>query len=125
MNTAWFQSLTNQLDIQKNTVTAIDHIITNSLLHSTINMGTITFNILDHFPIFLIAKTERRVTPEGNVQITKHLINNKTKEKIKNALQEMKWDDLINSKQTDSAYELSSINSLLFMRKFLKNLWLL
>ena len=88
-------------------------------------MGTITFNILDHFPIFLIAKTERRVTPEGNVQITKHLINNKTKEKIKNALQEMKWDDLINSKQTDSAYELSSINSLLFMRKFLKNLWLL
>ena len=125
MNTAWFQSLTNQLDIQKNTATAIDHIITNSLLHSTINTGTITFDILDHFPIFLIAKTERRMTPEGNVKIRKRLINNKTKEKFKNALQEMKWDDLINSKQTDSAYELSSINSLLFMTKFLNNLWLL
>ena len=102
MNTAWFQSLTNQLDLQKNTATAIDHIITNSLLHSTINMGTITFNILVFniliFSNIVIAKTERRVTPEGNVQITKYLINNKTKEKIKNALQEMKWDDLINSK---------------------------
>ena len=84
MNTALFQSLTNQLDLQKNTATAIDHIITNSLLHSTINTGTITFDILDHFPIFLIAKTERRMTPEGNVKIRKRLINNKTKEKFKN-----------------------------------------
>ena len=45
------------------------------------------------------------MTPEGNVQITKRLINNKTKEKFKNALQEMTWDDVISSKQTDSAYE--------------------
>ena len=45
------------------------------------------------------------MTPEGKVQITKRLINNKTKKKFKNALQEMTWDDAINSKQTDSAYE--------------------
>ena len=45
------------------------------------------------------------MTPEGKVQITKRLINNKTKEKFKNALQEMTWDDVISSKQTDSAYE--------------------
>ena len=31
--------------------------------------------------------------------------NNKTKEKFKNALQEMTWDDVISSKQTDSTYE--------------------
>ena len=43
--------------------------------------------------------------PEGKVQITKRLINDKTKEKFKNALQEMTWDDVISSKQTDSAYE--------------------
>ena len=47
------------------------------------------------------------MTPEGKVQITKRLINNKTKEKFKNALQEMTWDDVISSKQTDSAYEAS------------------
>ena len=45
------------------------------------------------------------MTPEGKVQITKRLINNKTKEKFKNALQEMTWDDVISSKQTDPAYE--------------------
>ena len=43
------------------------------------------------------------MTPEGKVQITKHLINNKTKEKYKNSVQEMTWDDVISSKQTDSA----------------------
>ena len=46
-----------------------------------------------------------KTTPEGKVQITKRLINNKTKKKFKNALQEITWDDAINSKQTDSAYE--------------------
>ena len=45
------------------------------------------------------------MTSEGKAQITKRLINNKTKEKFKNALQEMIWDDVISSKQTDSAYE--------------------
>ena len=45
------------------------------------------------------------MTPEEKVQITKRLMNNKTKEKFKNALQEMPWDDAISSKETDSAYE--------------------
>ena len=123
MNTVSSQSLTNQLE-SKNTATAIDHIITNSLLHRTINTGILKLDISDHFPIFLIAKTEKKMTPEGKVQITKRLINNKTKEKFKNALQEMTWDDVISSKQTDPAYEVSSINLFLFMTKCLKNLWL-
>ena len=45
------------------------------------------------------------MTPEGKSQITKRLINNKTKGKSKNVLKEMAWDDLISSKQTDSVYE--------------------
>ena len=68
--------------VTKNTATAIDHIITNSLLHRTINTGIIQLDISDHFPIFLIAETERRMTPEEKVQIRKHLVNNKTKEKF-------------------------------------------
>ena len=79
--------------------------VTNSLLHRTINTGILELDISDHFPIFLIAKTEKKITPGGNVKITKRLINNKTKEKFKNALQEMTWDDVISSKQTHSAYE--------------------
>ena len=60
---------------------------------------------MDHFPIFLIAGTEKRKTPERKTKVTKHLINNKTKEKFKNALQEVTWDNVISSKQTDSANE--------------------
>ena len=43
----------------------IDHIITNSLLDRTINTGIIKLDISDHSPIFLIAETEKRITPEG------------------------------------------------------------
>ena len=66
--------------IKKNTVTAIDHIITNSLLHRTINARIFKLDTLDHFPIFLVAKTERKMIPEEKIHITKRLINNKTKE---------------------------------------------
>ena len=97
--------------VTKNTATAIDHIITNQLLHRTINTGIIKLDISNHFPIFLIAETEKRITPEEKVQMTKRLTNNKTKTKLKNALQEMTWDDVISSKQTDSAYAI-------FLNKF-------
>ena len=101
--------------VRKNTVTAIDHIITNSLLHKRTNTGILKLDISDHFSIFLITKAENKMTPEGKVQITKYLINNKTKEKFKNDLQEMTWDDVTSSKQTDSAYEalLKKFTSLL------------
>ena len=77
--------------VTKNTATAVDDIIANSPLHRIINKGIIKLNISDHFPIFLIAETERRMTPEGKKQITKHLANNKTKETLKNDLKEMSW----------------------------------
>ena len=102
MNTFWFQSLTNQLGV---TATAIDHIITNSPLHRAINTEIFKLGISDRFSIFSIAGKEKRVTQEGKVQITKRLINHKTREKFKNALHEITWDDLISFKETDSAYE--------------------
>ena len=82
--------------VTKNTLAAIDHIITNSLLHRTMNTGILKLDISDHFPIFLIAKTEKKMIPEGKLQITKRLINNKTNEKFKNALQEMTWEAFLN-----------------------------
>ena len=108
--------------VTKNTATAIDHIITNQLLHRTINTGIIKLDISNHFPIFLIAETEKRITPEEKVQMTKRLTNNKTKTKLKNALQEMTWDDVIN--KLILLTQSFSINSLLFMTRFLKNIWL-
>ena len=69
--------------VTKNTANALDHIITDSLIHGTINTGIIKLDISDHFPVFLIAETEKRMTPVGGeVQITKRLVNNKTEEKF-------------------------------------------
>ena len=50
----------------------------------------------------------------GKVRITKRLINNKTKQKFKNALQEMTWGNGISSEQTDSAYE-AFLNKITFL----------
>ena len=44
--------------------------------------GIIKLGISDHFPTFLTAETEKRMTPEGKVQIAKPLINNETKKKF-------------------------------------------
>ena len=97
--------------VTKITATAIDHIIKNSLLHRTVNTGIIELDISDHVPIFLIAETEKGITLEGKIQVTKCLRNNKTNEKLKNALHEMTRYDIISSKQTDSAYKA-------FLKKF-------
>ena len=51
----------------KPTATVIDHIMTNSLLHWTIDTGIINLDVLGHFLIFFIAGTENRMTPEGKV----------------------------------------------------------
>ena len=55
----------------------------------------------------MIAGTEKqkRITQDGKVQIRKRLINNETKGKFKNTLQEMTWKDVIRSKQTVCAYK--------------------
>ena len=88
---------------------------------------------MDHFPIFLITKAKRKMTTEGKVQMTKHLIDNKTKENFKNALQEMTWDKVISSKQIDSPCEVflniftsfyeKIIEKFVVKSKTLKNLW--
>ena len=111
MNNGFVPVLKKPTRVAKNTATAIDHIITNSLLHRTINTGIIKLDISDHFPIFLITETEKTITLERKVQITKLLINNKTKEKFKNTLHEMKSINVISSKQTNSAYAV-------FLHKF-------
>ena len=94
------EKLANQPELQK-----ILRLLRIILLLRTVNTGIIKLNISDLFSIFLIAETEKRMTPEGKLQITKRLVNNKTKEKFKNTQQVLTWDDVICSKQTDSAYE--------------------
>ena len=46
-------------------------------LHRSIYTGIIKFDILDHFPIFLVAETEKRMTSEEKVQTYEHEIRYK------------------------------------------------
>ena len=65
-----------QTQVTKNTANAIDR-ITNSVLNRTTNTGIIQLDVSNHFPIYLIALTEKILTSEqggggeGGVQITK------------------------------------------------------
>ena len=58
----------------KTSVVITDHVIKNSLLYKKIDTEIIKLDISDHFPIFLIAGTEKGMSPEEKVQITKRLI---------------------------------------------------
>ena len=48
--------------VTKKTATAIDHVL--RLLHRAITTGIIKPDIYDHFPIFLVAEIEKRITLE-------------------------------------------------------------
>ena len=52
-------------------------------------MGVIKLDILNHFSIYLVARTGKRMVLGKKVQITKLLIDNETKEKFENTLQKM------------------------------------
>ena len=54
--------------VTRTTATAIDHIITDAILESTMHSGIIKANISDHFPIFAIitAATKIKNTKKPN-----------------------------------------------------------
>ena len=57
------------------------------MLHRAIDMGVIKLDILNHFSIYLVAPTGKRMVLGKKVQITKLLIDNLTTEKFENTLQ--------------------------------------
>ena len=61
--------------VTKNSASAIDHIITHLPLHRTISAGIIKPDVSDHFPIFLIVETEKRIIPVGKYKLQNELRN--------------------------------------------------
>ena len=51
--------------VTRNTATAIDHIITNSLVNAELKTGIIKTDISDHFPVFFILKCVVDTTEAG------------------------------------------------------------
>ena len=80
--------------ITRNTVTAIDHIITNSVINAEFKTGIIKTDISDHFPIFFIFKCVVDTTEAREKFIYKRNYSSNSIETFKQKLREVNWNDL-------------------------------
>ena len=80
--------INKQTRITKKSATAIDHIMTNTFVHADITTGIIKTDISDHFPIFLISKTQGiNIYPQKSSILKRH-INTNSINKFHNLLHE-------------------------------------
>ena len=90
--------------VTRKTSTVIDHIFTNLFVNA--NFKTILFktNVSDHFPICFLQPTSRHREKNKATYITKRVFNNNTIKMFKQELYKTIWDDAINSKNPNDAY---------------------
>ena len=87
--------------------TAIDHILTDAILESTIHSGIIKANISDHFPVFAIL--EKSCNKNKNCEKTKITKQDFSNENIQNfqfLLENIKWDKCLPSNAPNEAYNI-------------------
>ena len=78
--------------ITRTTATAIDHIITDAILESTIHSGIIKANISDHFPIFIISENSfSKNKSDEKTKIIKQDFNNENIQNFQFLLEHIKW----------------------------------
>ena len=90
--------------VTKTSVTAIDHIITNSYLNTYIQTGIIKTDISDHFPIFLVTNTSDVDEFSDTTTIHKRFINNETIQYFRTLLNNVTWEEVENTDCPESAY---------------------
>ena len=76
-------------------ISAIDHIITNSIYNSDFKTGIIKTNISNHFPIIYVFKFRSSISPENqqkNRYLHKSIVNESSKATFKRQLRETSWD---------------------------------
>ena len=78
------------------TATAIDHIITDAILESTMHSGIIKANISDHFPIFAILENSCNKNKNyEKTKITKRDFSNENIQNFQFLLENIKWDQIL------------------------------
>ena len=79
--------------VTRATATAFDHIITNSMLESTMHSGIVKANISDHFPIFAILEDSCNKNKNyKKTKITKQDFGNENIQNFQYLLENIKWD---------------------------------
>ena len=78
------------------TISAIDHIITNSIYNNDFKTEKIKTDISDHFPIIYVFKLRSSMSSENhqkkNRYLHKRIINECSKATFKRRLRETSWD---------------------------------
>ena len=90
--------------VTRNTATAIDHIITNSVINAEFKTGIIKTDISDHFPIFFIFKCVVDNTEAGKEFIYKRNYSSNSIETFKQKLHEVNWNELKQSNNANKSY---------------------
>ena len=88
--------------VRRNTATAIDHIITNSVINAEFKTGIIRTDISNHFPIFFIFKCVVDTTEVREEFIYKRNYSGNSIETFKQKLRKVNWNEI---KQSDNANE--------------------
>ena len=99
--------------IQRNTrvtrtaATAIDHIITDAILGSTMHSGIIKANIYDLFPIFAILENSSNINKNyEKAKITKSDFSHENIQNLQFFLGNIKWGQLLPSNVPNEAYNI-------------------
>ena len=93
--------------VTRTTATAIDHIITDAILESTMHSGIIKANISDHFPIFAILENSCNKNKNyEKTKITKRDFSNENIQNFQFLLENIKWDQLLPSNAPNEAYNI-------------------
>ena len=88
----------------RTTATAIDHIITDAILESTMHSGIIKANISDHFPIFVILDNSCYKNKKyKKTKITKRDFSNENTQNFQFLIENIKWDQILLSNAPNEA----------------------
>ena len=80
--------------VTRNTATAIDHIITISVINTEFKTGIIKTDISDHFPIFFIFKCVVDTTEAREEFIYKRNYSGNSIDTFKQKLRNVNWNDM-------------------------------
>ena len=104
--------------VTRKTSTIIDHILTNLFVNTNFKTFIFKIDISDHFPICFLQPTSRPREENEVTYITKRVINNNAIELFKQELYKTSWDDVINNKNPNDAYNYFSHKHIILYDKY-------
>ena len=104
--------------VTRKTSTIINHVLTNLFVNNNFKTFIFKIDISDHFPICFLQPTSRPREENKATYITERFINNNAIEMLKQELHKTSWDDVINNKNPNDAYNYFLNKLIVFYDKY-------